>query len=149
MDNPAEKNAPSIRQAVAKKPVNVWCIFLSMSLYLINKFYLSEIATGWIGFFCRCFLNDFMCPLFFLSFSQILLIWAEHEITSYWGIIFLGMSGGILWEYVAPLINPRAVSDPLDLVCYFVGANIYFCISKQAPLFWLPCVKGAVERMRD
>lgn len=85
--------------------------------------------TGWLGYFCKCFLNDLICPIFFLAYVQIILIWAGCEIKNYSVILVIGMAAGLIWEYVAPTINPRAVTDIFDLICYFCGINIYYLIT--------------------
>lgn len=119
----------TIRCAVWKRKVNPLGILIASFIYLINKLFLISHVSDWGRYFCRCHLNDLVCPLFFLGVSQIMLIWAEHEIHSYKFCVLLGMAGGFVWEYVAPLINSQAVSDPIDLLCYFFGTNFYY--------FWL------------
>lgn len=41
------------------------------------------------------------------------------------------MSAGFVWEYFAPVINNTAVTDPMDLVCYFMGTITYYIITKK------------------
>ena len=55
-----------------------------------------------------------------------LLIWSDLEIQTYRNCILFGMISGFVWEYLAPIINPNSVSDPIDLVCYFIGTTIYY-----------------------
>lgn len=116
----------TIGYAIWKRKVNPIGIVIAAFIYLINKLFLIRHVSGFFGYFCRCHLNDLVCPLFFLGVSQIMLIWAEHEIHSYKFCVLLGMAAGFIWEYFAPLINANAVSDPIDLLCYFVGINIYY-----------------------
>lgn len=59
-----------------------------------------------------------------------MLIWAGYEIKSYKYCLALGMTGGFVWEYFAPIINSKAVSDPIDIICYFVGITIYYLVMK-------------------
>lgn len=40
------------------------------------------------------------------------------------------MAAGAFWEYVTPLINHNAVSDPYDLLCYFAGIHIFYLIHR-------------------
>ena len=44
--------------------------------------------------------------------------------------MLLIMVAGYIWEYGAPFINAKAVSDDWDLVCYFVGGMVYFLFMK-------------------
>lgn len=55
-----------------------------------------------------------------------MLTWAGIGKISYGQGIALTLFAGIVWEYFAPVINPRAKTDPLDLVCYLAGAVIYY-----------------------
>lgn len=44
--------------------------------------------------------------------------------------MFLIMVAGCIWEYGAPFINAKAVSDVWDLVCYFIGGMVYSLLMK-------------------
>ncbi len=111
-----------------KRKSNIGCMTLSLFVYGINKAWLSNITAGTLEMFCRSFLNDIVCPLFFLGFVNIVLLWVGFEATSYLKCITIGMAAGMVWEYFAPLINPKAITDPWDLLCYFIGASIYYLI---------------------
>lgn len=121
---------PSIRQSVLKRRVNPLCIGIAIIVYCLNKLILMRISFGPMETFFRCYLNDLVCPLLFLGYCQILLILIDYEFRSYKSCLLLGMSAGIVWEYFAPVINPKAVSDPWDLLCYFGGSSIYFMFMK-------------------
>ena len=112
--------------SVWKRKINIICITVATSIYCLNQLVLKKQLTGNVGYFCKCYLNDLVCPLFFLSYAQIMLIWAKCEIRTYIGLIVLGMTAGIVWEYFAPIINSKAVTDVYDLVCYFCGIQIYY-----------------------
>ena len=116
--------------AEKSKMRNGICMGVSLLVYITNKQILIKNTTGIIRYFCQCYLNDLVCPLFFLGFCQYILRWLGHEIHSYKNCLFLGMSAGIFWEYITPLINTRSVSDPYDLLCYFVVITVYFLIMK-------------------
>ncbi|MGB4661751.1 MAG: hypothetical protein WBI07_21435 [Mobilitalea sp.] len=74
-------------------------------------------------------MNDLVCPLFFLGYCQVIFIWIKNEIKSYSILLLIGMMAGVIWEYFAPVINPKAITDPFDLLCYFIGINIYYAIT--------------------
>ena len=40
----------------------------------------------------------------------------------------IGMTGGIVWEYFAPVINVKTTTDHWDLLCYFIGISIYYLV---------------------
>lgn len=44
--------------------------------------------------------------------------------------MLLIMVAGYIWEYGAPFINAKAVSDAWDLVCYFLGGTVYCLLMK-------------------
>ena len=102
---------------------------VAIAIYCLNQMLFKKQFVGVIGYFCNCHLNDLVCPLFFLSYAQIMLIWARHEISTYMGLLILGMAAGFIWEYFAPIINPRAVTDVYDLICYFCGIQIYYAVA--------------------
>lgn len=115
--------------SVRKRKTNIICMTVAVVIYCFNQLLLKKQFVGIIGYFCKCYLNDLVCPLFFLSYSQIILIWAKYEIRTYTGLLFLGMTAGFIWEYFAPFINPKAVSDIYDLICYFCGIQIYYFVA--------------------
>ena len=100
----------------------------SLLTYCVNKLIFINIADGWVEVFCRSHLNDLISPLFVLGFAQIMFLWAGCEVKTYIVFIAFGMSCGCVWEYIAPVINPIAISDPWDLLCYFIGINIYYLV---------------------
>lgn len=87
--------------------------------------------NGVIGYFFHCYFNDLMAPIFFLSICSIVLKWAGCKTLNLITLIILGMSAGFVWEYFAPAINNTAVTDPMDLVCYFMGTITYYIITKK------------------
>lgn len=120
-----------LKAAVFKRKVNLLGITAALFIYAINKAFLISHTAGTLNYFCRCYLNDLVCPFFFLGYCQILLLWMlNREIKSYWKCMLLMMAAGCVWEYGSPIINSRAVSDPWDLLCYFVGGTVYFLMIK-------------------
>jgi hypothetical protein len=122
------RNSLPIRQAIRYRKANLLSMTTAIMIYTLNRMLLIPQTVGPIEYFCRCFLNDLVCPLFFLGYCQILLIWIGYEITTYKYCVLLGMAGGLVWEYVAPRINPKAVSDPMDLLFYFIGISVYYLL---------------------
>lgn len=115
--------------SIWKYKANPLCMMITIVLYFMNQMVFKKCLTGAVGYFCNCFFNDLICQLFFLSYVQIFLIWAEREIKSYIGFLTVGMSAGLIWEFFAPLINTKAVTDIYDLICYLVGVHIYYVIT--------------------
>lgn len=118
----------TLRNAIWTRKINVIAMGISILLYVFNKCIWIDQTNGFLLIFCQCYLDDLVCPLFFLPYCQILLIWINREIRTYRGCLLLGMSAGLVWEYFAPIINKNAVSDPMDLLCYFVGISVYYIL---------------------
>lgn len=97
----------------------------------MNKKILIGKMNGVMGYFFHCYFNDLMAPIFFLSICSIVLKWAGCKTLNLITLIILGMSAGFVWEYFAPVINNTAVTDPVDLVCYFMGTITYYIITKK------------------
>lgn len=115
--------------SVWKYKANPLCMMITIILYLMNQIVFKKCFVGEVGYFCNCFFNDLICQLFFLPYVQIFLIWVEREIRSYIGFLIVGMTAGLIWEFFAPLINAKAVTDIYDLICYLVGVHIYYVIT--------------------
>lgn len=123
-------------KSIKKRRTNIICMTLAIAIYCFNQLIFKRLFAGGLGYFCKCYLNDLVCPLFFLSYSQMFLIWAEHEIKTYSGLIILGMAAGCVWEFFAPIVNHRAVTDGYDLICYFCGIQIYYFIAILEQKYW-------------
>lgn len=37
----------------------------------------------------------------------------------------------IVFEVICPLLSPRYTADPIDVICYFTGAGIYYFVLKK------------------
>lgn len=119
-----------LKETAAQRKIDLLCMTVSVCIYILNKAVFISITEGWINYFSRNHLNDLVCPLFFLGYCQIWLSWAGYKAMDYRHMVIYGMAGGFIWEYFAPFINPRSVSDLLDLACYFAGIHIYYAIVK-------------------
>lgn len=58
-----------------------------------------------------------------------MLIWAGYEIKHFKHYICISVLMGIIWEYFAPIINPKSVTDVIDIFCYILGTFFYY-------IFW-------------
>lgn len=76
------------------------------------------------------YFNDLICPLFFLSYCNILLLSIGKEIKKlHWLLLFIFCVGPV-WEFVTPLLKETSVTDVFDLVCYLVGTIFYWFVLK-------------------
>ena len=113
-----------IVESIRKRPVNLMLLILVVFAYWINNLFLKEHSGGlFIGYF-----NDLICPLFFFSYANMLLITVGKEIARLWVICLVSLCTSCVWEFVAPLMKPSSTTDPLDIFCYITGGVVYWAI---------------------
>lgn len=100
------------------------CIVIVAILYIINIFVKKHTNNS----FLNCYFNDVLCPIIAMSYLNIMLSIYNIKIRSFVPIIILMLVCGIMWEYIG--LNPKRVSDVMDIVCYVVGGAIYWFIFK-------------------
>ncbi len=111
-----------------KIPLDILLIIFTSILYIMNNVILKHIFTGILRYFFVCYFNDLICPLFLLSYTNLLLVTVKKKIISFTNILFFIVPAGLIWEYFAPLVKPSATIDVYDLLCYFVGGVLYYFI---------------------
>ena len=121
-----------VGKALARRPLNGHLMAGVAALYLLNRLILKDVTAGWLHLLCKNHLNDLACPLLFLPAAEVLLIAIGREQTAFPAVFAIGLSAGLIWEYVGPIINPRSTSDPLDLLCYCAGTCLYYGLLKTA-----------------
>ncbi|MFN8469053.1 MAG: hypothetical protein U0X20_26080 [Caldilineaceae bacterium] len=60
--------------------------------------------------------------------------------------IFLLMvvtAAGCYWEYITPLYRPTSVTDPLDMVAYWIGACLY--LAYESAFYYIRVKSGSSE----
>lgn len=105
-------------------------IVLVIILYIFNNGVLKQISCGGIHYFFVCYFNDFLCPLFFVAYCNLLLLLVEKELLKLKWILLLCLSTSLIWEYFAPLLKPTATADMLDILFYLLGGFLYWLILK-------------------
>ena len=105
------------------------CIVLC--LYFFNNLYLKENTSGLLQKFLICHFNDFMCPIFLFSYSNILLITVNREIKKLNWLMLFGLCSGFVWEFFAPVIKTASVTDAIDLIFYVLGTYLYWIIMSE------------------
>lgn len=113
-----------------KYRLEIQLIFIIMILYMLNKIYFIHNTTGNIQMFCQCYFNDLLAPVFLLSLIVIMFGMLELEIKQYYLFILIGMIAGLCWEYIIPMIKQSSISDVNDLICYFIGINIFYILKR-------------------
>jgi uncharacterized membrane protein YdjX (TVP38/TMEM64 family) len=97
---------------------------------MLNKTYFIHNTTGNIQMFYQCYFNDLLAPVFLLSLIVIMFGMFELEIKQYYLFILIGMIAGLCWEYIIPMIKQSSISDVNDLICYFIGINIFYILKR-------------------
>ena len=124
-----------IVDSIKSRPINIVLMLTVTFLYLLNNNVIKIYSTGlWHKFFV-CYFNDAICPLFFLAYCNFLLLTSRREITSLKVILIVITCSGFVWEFIGPFIKKSSVTDYMDLVCYVVGAIIYWSLLRLMRMF--------------
>lgn len=114
--------------SVQKRPINIILLVCVIGLYFINNHHLKVHTVGNIQLFFICYFNDLMCPLFFFSYANLLLITVNKELYRLYSICAVGICTSLVWEFFAPVIKPSTTTDFIDIICYMTGSLIYWAI---------------------
>lgn len=115
-----------IIHALRIRPINGFFMLAVVILYLSNNFYIKSHSCGLMQWFFICFFNDLICPLFFVSYANTLLLTVGKEIRKLHHILALCLSAGLFWELGGPLLKPTATTDFWDILFYLLGGFIYW-----------------------
>ena len=115
-------------ESIRKRPGNLMLLILVVFAYWINNLFLKEHSGGRLRVFFIGYFNDLICPLFFFSYANMLLITVGKEIARLWVICLVSLCTSCVWEFVAPLMKPSSTTDPLDIFCYITGGVVYWAI---------------------
>lgn len=99
-------------------------------IYLINNYFLKSYTSGILNYFCICYLNDLICPLLLLSYSNILLLAVHKEINTFTEAVFICFLCGLVWEFLTPVLKSNSTTDLFDIFCYCLGGMMYISIQK-------------------
>ena len=116
--------------SIKKRPINVILLFCVSGLYFINNHYFKNYSSGNIQLFFICYFNDLLCPLFFFSYSNLLLLTIDKELCKIKSICIVGICVSLIWEFFAPLIKPSSTTDLIDIICYMIGSITYWGITR-------------------
>ena len=122
-----------ILTSIKQKPINLILMAIVLCLYFLNNTVFKFCTRGIIQEFMICYFNDFICPLFFISYSNLLLITVNKEIKAYKSLLIFGFCASLVWEFFAPIIKPTATADFVDLVFYILGTSLYWYIINVIP----------------
>ena len=120
-----------ILTSIKQKPINIILMAIVLCLYFLNNTVFKFCTRGIIQEFMICYFNDFICPLFFISYSNLLLLTVGREIKRLKWILIFGFVSALIWEFLAPVLKAGSVTDITDIICYMTGAVIYWFILRM------------------
>jgi len=105
---------------------NILVLLICAILYCANR----TVGQKTDSLFLHCYFNDLIAGIAFPCFVNFLLKIKKRRILKFPSLLVLIIIAGFLWEFVAPLYVPHAVTDVVDLVAYCSGAIIYWGIER-------------------
>lgn len=114
-----------------KKDIHI--IIISMSIYVVNRLTKDYNNIPYIGYLCKCYLNDFLGGVVFIAYVNVLLAkfnYPKIQRGLHMGLLMLLC--GIFWEYVCPLFLSYSVSDFYDVIAYILGGMMYYVFMSKA-----------------
>jgi hypothetical protein len=122
----------SITDVINKKAkkIDLLCIIIVYSLYLCNNAFIKPNISGLFASFFTGHFNDSIATIMLLAYCNISYAAKapEKRVDNLYKLIIICFIWGVLWENFAPIFNPIAVKDPLDVLCYCFGGIIYYVI---------------------
>lgn len=101
---------------------NLLCLAFTFMAYSWNCM-LKHLTANFI---VHWYFNDFLASIILLASSNILLRFENKGIYSIKGIFIFILIASILWEYIIPIFKKKSISDPFDVLTYFIGATMYY-----------------------
>ena len=115
-----------IINSIKSKPLNMYIIVICICIYLVNEMFFKNFTKGLLNYISICYFNDFMAPIIFLSYMNIILLTRRQEVKKITTIILVCIINGVLWEYGADLVKDGSVIDLYDFIAYLLGGIVYW-----------------------
>lgn len=106
--------------------INTIILIVCIVLYLSNIFILKKAESPFQLFFI-CWFNDLIAPIFALSIIN-LKFGKKISFYTISRIAILCTVFAVVWEIIGSHIKPNSVFDITDILCYYYGGIIYYCI---------------------
>ena len=101
--------------------LNLWLLFGSLTLYLVNQFLLKSLSDNLI---IQSYLNDFLAMGVLLPYANLMLALypgKDIRLLSSLSILLFTLCVALFWEYATPMYLARSVGDYWDIVAYGAG----------------------------
>lgn len=107
-------------------------VIVCIIIYTVNRITKNCINIPIISYFLRCYFNDILAGVLFSAYTNFILIKANKSpIVKYYQLFFYILLVGILWEYFFPIFITYSVADNYDILCYLLGATLYYFFNKR------------------
>ena len=115
---------------IKQNKIDLLCFVFSGIVYCLNKLILIDNSKGAIHYFLMCYLNDLMAPIFVLAISSMIFQCIGYELNRFSVIMAIGLFAALIWEFVIPMFKAESVTDPIDFLCYIIGAGVFYLIKR-------------------
>lgn len=101
-----------------------------VALYLVNRFiFRADPALAFPLTTISVYLPDLMAPIALFSASNIVFALAGFQLRKLLPMMVFCLFACFVWEFIAPMLIPWSVPDPIDIVLYFVGTLLYWLLN--------------------
>lgn len=114
--------------SIKKRPINGILIVIIAILYVTNNLYFKKNTNNNLRIFFNGYFNDLICPIAFMSYTNIILLTKNIEIIDIKYIVPIFIIAGIIWEFVAPYFKSNSITDIYDILSYIIGGILYSLI---------------------
>ncbi len=109
---------------------NVILLVIFMTIYVLNRHFKAYIDWKFIGYICRCHLNDYLGGAVFCIYLNMVLVLGRHRPILDLRVLLLVMFGvSLLWEYFFPIFLSYSTSDIFDVCAYMLGTLTYYALT--------------------
>jgi len=105
-------------------------LYTSIILCGFNTIIFSSINNYNLHYFFSSYFNDLLAPLLLFSYINLILSLIDKKMYSLKYLILIIILTSLVWEFIAPIFKPTSISDPIDILFYFIGTLIYWIIYK-------------------
>ena len=111
--------------------INLSIFITSIILYGFNTIIFSSINNYNLHYFFSSYFNDLLAPLLLFSYINLILSLIDKKMYSLKYLFLIIILSSFVWEFIAPIFKPNSISDPIDILFYFIGTMVYWIIYKM------------------
>ncbi len=111
--------------------INLSIFITCIILYGFNRIIFSSINNYNLHYFFSSYFNDLLAPLLLFSYINLILSLIDKKMYSLKYLFLIIILSSFVWEFIAPIFKPNSISDPIDILFYFIGTMVYWIIYKM------------------